>query len=146
MATALTGDFDAVVQISGRTIYRLLATMHQNSDANGAESGSPPRVPHRLSFRIDGTKGVFWAQVGVPAIQLVPGSEMALGAKGRIVVMCPVRARFVPDVSPTKQLLSEFIHGNVRATFTIVVEPLEDGIALRVIPSDNDAEFAFESA
>src|SRR5262245_65208509 len=83
MANALTGDFDAVVQISLRTVYRLLATIHQNSDANTVLPASAPRLPHRLTFRVDGTKGWFTAQLGVPALELAPGSEMAQGSPGR---------------------------------------------------------------
>ncbi len=31
MANALTGDFEGVLQVSGGTINRLLATLHQNN-------------------------------------------------------------------------------------------------------------------
>lgn len=36
MSGALTNDFDAVVQISLRSVYPLPATTHQNNDANTA--------------------------------------------------------------------------------------------------------------
>jgi peroxiredoxin len=150
MANVLTGDFNAVVQISLRTVYRLLATIHQNSEANTAPSGSAPRLPHRLTFRVDGTKGWFTAQLGVPALELVPGSEMAQGSPGRVVVTCRVRARFERDFETTPQKIFpgqvQFIHGQARATFAIGVEPIAEGMGLRLTPSNNDAEFAFESA
>src|SRR5215813_2236333 len=147
MASALTGGFDAVLQISLRTIYRLLATMHQNSDTNATSSDSLPKLPHRLTFRIDGTKGLYTAQVGVPAIELVPGSEMTQDSQGQVKVSCRIRARFEPDVQPITQPMDQFIHGQVRATFAVGVEPLPDGtdgIALRVTPSDTDADFKFD--
>jgi peroxiredoxin len=149
MANALTGDFDAVVQISLRTVYRLLATIHQNSDANTVLPASAPRLPHRLTFRVDGTKGWFTAQLGVPALELAPGSEMAQGSPGRVVVTCPVRARFERDFETTPQKIApgqvQFIHGQARATFAVGVEPIAEGMGLRLTPSNTDAEFAFDS-
>ncbi|HEX2706225.1 MAG TPA: hypothetical protein VHM65_10730 [Candidatus Lustribacter sp.] len=47
MPNALTGDFDAVLELSGGTLNRLVATMHQN----GADSGKPS-LPHVAYFRL----------------------------------------------------------------------------------------------
>ena len=41
MANPLTGDFEAVLQVSGGTINRLLASMHQNDFAKLDSVGYP---------------------------------------------------------------------------------------------------------
>lgn len=48
MANPLTGDFDAVFQVSVRQINGLLATLHQN----GASAGAVASFPHRLSIAV----------------------------------------------------------------------------------------------
>jgi peroxiredoxin len=149
MANALTGDFDAIVQVGTKTVYRLLATIHQNSNQSSGAS-APPRLPHHLNFRIGdeqavaGVRGWVTAQVGVPTFELTPSSEVGHSSVGQVVVRYRVRARFQPD--PGTSPLVEFIHGQVRATFHVSVEPIADGIALRLTPSDDDGQITFESA
>jgi thiol-disulfide isomerase/thioredoxin len=48
MANNLTGDYEAVVQISTRQINGLLATLHQN----GADEDAPLKLPHSANTRI----------------------------------------------------------------------------------------------
>ena len=59
MFNFLTGDFDAVLQVSGGVVTRLLAGMHQNAFTRP----DLPSFPHMMSLRIgDGRalEGVPW--------------------------------------------------------------------------------------
>src|SRR5205823_12003165 len=73
MANLLTGDYDAVLQVSARTVNRLLASMHQNDWRNP----NTPSFPHSVGIRlgdvveVDGVRGTAWAQVGVPRVTLI---------------------------------------------------------------------------
>jgi hypothetical protein len=113
MANPLTGDFDAVLQVSGSTINRLLATMHQNID----EKSELPRFPHSVAMRIgdptpiDGMRGTAWAQLSVPRIDLIHGKD------DRFNLEVGIRVRYKPDPGTTP--LPEFIHGTVRAQYKI---------------------------
>jgi hypothetical protein len=52
-ANSLTGDFDAVLQVSESTINRLMATLHQNAGTQKDEKGKLlPGHPHAISVRI----------------------------------------------------------------------------------------------
>ena len=68
MPNPLTGDFDAVLQISGGTLNRLMASMHQNA----FENPKLPSFPHSVRMRIgddhayEGVRGLVHAQVSVP--------------------------------------------------------------------------------
>ena len=69
----LTGDFDAVVQLSRGTVNRLLATTHQNKQGY---SKTMPLSPQKLAGRIGGyesvtvgegqVRGTAWVQISVP--------------------------------------------------------------------------------
>jgi peroxiredoxin len=48
MANALTGEFDAVLEVSRSTLNRLLATLHQN----GADEEASPSFPHSVRVRV----------------------------------------------------------------------------------------------
>src|SRR5688572_7954308 len=114
MPNSLTGDFDAVLQISGGTINRLLASMHQNAFANP----DLPSFPHSVRMRIgdqdpiDGVRGVVRAQIGVPRIELIHG------ATDRFIMEVGVRAWYRPD--PATEPFPAFIHGTVRAEYRVV--------------------------
>lgn len=113
MPNALTGDFEAVLQVSGRTINRLLATMHQN----GFARPDLPSFPHSVRMRIgddhaiDGVRGRVHAQVGAPAVTLIHR------ATDRFVLEVPVRAWYRPD--PGTEPLPMFMHGTVRAEYRV---------------------------
>jgi hypothetical protein len=113
MANPLTGDFEAVLQVSGGTINRLLASMHQNAGSNP----KTPSLPHSVGIRIgdptpvDGLRGSAWAQVGVPRIELIHGSL------DRFRLQVGIRARYRPD--PGTEHLPEFIHGTIRAEYIL---------------------------
>lgn len=113
MGNPLTGDFDAVLQVSGGTIDRLLASMHQNAGANAAL----PSFPHSVGFRlgedhvIDGVKGALFAQVSVPRIDLIHGAD------DRFRLELGIRARYVPD--PGTEPLAEFINGTLHAEYRL---------------------------
>jgi hypothetical protein len=113
MANPLTGDFDAVLQVSGSTINRLLASMHQNT---GLDT-KLPTFPHSVAMRIgdptpiEGLRGTAWAQLSVPRIDLIHGED------DRFNLEVAIRARYKPDPGTTP--LPEFIHGTVRAQYRI---------------------------
>jgi hypothetical protein len=113
MANSLTGDFDAVLQLSGSTINRLLASMHQNAGLHT----TLPTFPHSVVMRIgdpapiDGVRGTAWAQVCVPRIELIHGSD------DRFTLEVGIRVRYKPDPGTTP--LPEFIHGTLRAQYRI---------------------------
>ena len=77
MANPLTGDFDAVLQVSGTTVNRLLASMHQNA----GDKPQLPSFPHLIGLRIgdphpiDGMRGSIRAQVSAPQIELIHGAD-----------------------------------------------------------------------
>jgi peroxiredoxin len=48
MANTLTGEFDAVLEVSGSTLNRLLATLHQN----GGDAETSPSFPHSVRVRV----------------------------------------------------------------------------------------------
>ena len=113
MSNPLTGDFEAVLQVSGGTVNRLLASMHQN----GGSKPSLPTLPHSVVLRIgddrpiDGLRGTAWAQITVPRIELIHGST------DRFWLEVGVRARYKPD--PGTKPLPEFIHGTVRTQYRL---------------------------
>ena len=114
MANPLTGDFEAVLQVSSGTINRLLASIHQN---HGIKNDLPQfrhSVPLRVgdATPIDGMRGTLWAQASVPRIELIHGST------DRFRLEFAVRARYIADPDTTP--LPELIHGTVRAEYQMV--------------------------
>lgn len=113
MPNSLTGDFEAVLQVSGTTVNRLLASMHQNAFADPER----PSLPHAAALRIgdsqplDGVRGTVHAQVGSPTLELIHG------ATDRFQLEVSVRAQYEPD--PGSEPLPAFIHGTVRAEYRI---------------------------
>jgi peroxiredoxin len=114
MPNALTGDLEAFLQVSGKTIRRLLASMHQNG---GGPTGLPT-FPHSAFFRIgdgaaevDGVRGSVRAQIAVPAVQF------ASGVRDRFTVRTWIRARYLADTATSP--LPEFIHGELRADYLV---------------------------
>jgi len=113
MPNPLTGDFDAALQVSGGTINRLLASMHQNRTVDPGR----PSFPHSIALRVgdervvNGVRGTLWAQLSVPRIELIHGST------DRFVLEVALRARFKAD--PATAPLPEFINGTIRATYQL---------------------------
>ena len=113
MANPLTGDFAAVLQISGRTINRLMASLHQNA---GIKPGLPSN-PHSISLRVGdkrsiaGVRGWVDAQLGPPRIELLHG------VSDRFNLEVDVRARVLPDPGTTP--VPEFVHGLVKAQYRL---------------------------
>lgn len=113
MANPLTGDYEAVLQVSGSTVNRLLASMHQNAGSNP----KLPSFPHGIWIRIgdpnpiDGMRGNILGQVSVPRIDLIHG------VSDRFWLEVSIRARYTPD--PGTVPIPEFIHGTVRAQYRI---------------------------
>ena len=99
MSNALTGDFDAVLQVSGATVNRLLATMHQNAGL----TTELPTFPHAARLRIgdptaiDGMRGTVTAQASVPRIELNPRFHQSLLA--RTLYSGAIRRRYGNDTS-----------------------------------------------
>jgi hypothetical protein len=142
MPNALTGDFEAVLEVSNATIDRLMATMHQN----GFIDESMPSLPHVVYFRLgnrdieDSERGSVAAQVGVPHVVLIDG------ATDRFQVEFGLRARYRAD--PGSKPLADIIHGTVRAEYKIhAIDPncwgwqdiADDYIWLRVV--ENSVSF-----
>lgn len=111
MSNRLTGEYEAVLQISGGTFDRLLATMHQN----GFADPSKPSFPHVTHFRLEddrvegGLRGSLSAQIGVPNLGLIDG------ATDRFRIEFGLRARYRAD--PGSRQLADVIHGTVRAEY-----------------------------
>ena len=113
MPNPLTGDFEGVLQVSGSTVNRLLASMHQNASA----TPDLPSFPHSVRMRIgddhafEGVRGVVHAQVSVPRIELLHG------VTDRFRLEIGVRAWYRPDPGTTP--MSTFIHGTVHAEYRV---------------------------
>jgi hypothetical protein len=113
MSNPLTGDFDAVLQVSGGTIDRLMATLHHNAFTNPRL----PSFPHSLQIRIgddhaiDGVRGTAQLQIGVPRIDMINGSTRRFGLE------VGVRAWFRPDYSTAP--FPAFINGTVYAQYEL---------------------------
>jgi len=111
MSNPLTGDFEAVLQVSGGTINRLLATIHQNS----LVAPNLPSFPHVAQIRIgdghavDGVRGAARVQIAVPRVTLIHG------VTDRFDLQVSVRAWFIPDSGTNP--LPAFIHGTVSARY-----------------------------
>src|SRR5437763_10838830 len=111
MANLVTGDYDAVLQVSEATVNRLLASMHQNAWSNPKK----PSIPHSVGVRlgdvaeVEGVRGTAWAQVGVPRITLIDG------ATDRFHLEAGLRIRYVPD--PDTAPLPTYIYGTLRADY-----------------------------
>jgi len=113
MANPLTGDFEAVLQISGSTINRLAATMHQNAFTNPQLPSFPHMIRMRIGddYAIDGVRGLVFGQLGVPRIHLIHGVTDRFG------VEVHVRAWYRPD--PGTNPLPTYINGTVHAEYTL---------------------------
>ncbi len=112
MPNPLTGDFEAVLQVSGGTVNRLLATLHQNAFADGARPSFPHAVHlHLGSPPIEGVRGRVQAQIGVPRVTLIQG------AADRFRLRVGVRAWFRPDYGSSE--FPHFIHGHVEAEYRV---------------------------
>lgn len=113
MSNPLTGDFDAVLQVGGGTVNRLMATLHQNAFGNS----KLPSFPHSVRLRlgepraVDGVRGILEGQIGVPRIQLIHG------VTDRFVLEVGVRALFKPETGSTP--FPTYIDGTVRAEYRI---------------------------
>ena len=118
MANPPTGDFDAVLQVSGSTINRLMATLHQNAGTMTDDRGKKlPGHPHLVSVRIgphnseEGVRGWLNAQLGVPRVNLLDRET------DRFELEVDVRARFFAEDGWA--YLPKYIHGVVKATYKI---------------------------
>lgn len=111
--SSLTGDFPAIFQVSGGTINRLLASMHQN---NWSDDWTPS-LPHSVEFRI-GEEGAYDVPVGVVAAQIgVPRIRLRHGSTDRFGLEVGIRASYEPD--PWAGPLADFIHGTVTAEYEL---------------------------
>jgi hypothetical protein len=113
MANPLTGEFEAVLQISGSTINRLLATLHENAHTNP----KLPSFPHSAQMRLgddhalEGVRGLAHVQIAVPRVTLIHG------VTDRFQLEVGVRAWFQPD--PGTGPMPAFIHGTVFAQYQV---------------------------
>jgi len=140
----LTGDFDAVVQVSRGTVNRLLATTHQ---IKKGYSKKMPLSPQKLVSRIGGyesvtvgkrqVRGTVWVQISVPTIEIVPNSTEEL------IIECWIRARYTADTDSVP--LPQFIHGKVRVTFIVKLTSENKVRLFRLKVSDDDKKVSFDS-
>src|SRR3954465_12635951 len=93
MANPLTGDFDAVLQVSGGTVNRLLASMHQNAWAKP----NLPSFPHSIVVRLGEQEGIDGIQGRRGGRGPVPRIEFVDRADDRFVLDVSIRARYLPD-------------------------------------------------
>ncbi|MDB5579443.1 MAG: hypothetical protein JWR80_4619 [Bradyrhizobium sp.] len=113
MTNPITGDYDAVLQVSGQTLNRLVASLHQNAWAKP----KLPSFPHSITLRIgdgpsiEGVRGWIDAQTSTPRVELIHG------VSDRFNFQVDIRARFTADPSSTP--IPEFIHGTVFAQYQI---------------------------
>ena len=144
MSNFLTGDFDAVAQLSRGTVNRLLATTHQNKEGY---SKKMPLSPQKLVSRIGGYEsvtvdeghvhGTAWVQISVPIVEIVPNSTEEL------ITECWIRARYRAD--PDTVPLPQFIHGKVRVTFIVKLTSENNVPIFRLKVSDDDKKVSFDS-
>ncbi|WP_156765410.1 hypothetical protein [Mycobacterium sp. 1245852.3] len=113
MTNVLTGDYEAVLELSGSTLNRLAASMHQNAYSDPGL----PSTPHGGYFRIGdgvpsgGVQGSVAVQIGTSQVLLIDG------ATDRFSVEMGVRARYRADPGTTP--LADVIHGTLRATYRL---------------------------
>jgi hypothetical protein len=140
LANPLTGDFNAVVQVSVPTVNRLLASMHQN---HGNEANLP-RLPHRtvrkipekpLGRSLANIKGRAQVQIGVPTVALIANVPRSAN------VSCWIRARYKPD--PNSVSLPEFIHGKIAARFDVTQLKLFGASFIFAAASSDDSQITF---
>ncbi|OBA95200.1 hypothetical protein A5662_18960 [Mycobacteriaceae bacterium 1482268.1] len=128
MANELTGDYDAVLQVTEKTINRLMATLHQNA----VKKDNRLRQPHMATLRIDKTDspdglcGWVVAQIGVTELRLIHR------ATDRVKIRVNVRAQFFAD--PDSTYLPPYINGVVRATYE--VKPIDQCLGWKTKAKD----------
>ena len=116
MAHPLTGDHDAVLQVSVGTLNRLMASMHQNEVTPDPVL---PCLPHSAfvrigddpAKRIDGVQGVARIQFGVPKLDLIHL------ARDRVNLQVALRAQVT--TSSGSAPFPEFVHGTLRARYVV---------------------------
>lgn len=136
MPNPLTGDFEAVLQVSGKTIKRLLASMHQNA---GDPTTTPPTFPHSSSCQLGyGAFGPLEGVRGTASVQIAsPTLQFANAVQDRVTLRVWVRARYRPDPGTTP--LPDYIYGEVSAQYLIdeTYDPRHGNLLrLRVIPDN----------
>jgi hypothetical protein len=173
MPNPLTGEFEAVLQVNGRVIDRLMASLHQNTSTRPdlpsfphsvfLRIGDPQEIPigqqhaipahpvatpagpqaasplgltaaaAAMADALQGVRGSVRAQAGAPRIELLNG------ARNRVIVEVPIRARYSPDPGSTP--LPEFIHGVVRAEYSVHEITVGQRRLLRLSVSANSVAF-----
>jgi hypothetical protein len=113
MANALTGDFDAVLQIDQRVLRRLVAGLHRN---DGSDPGIPT-LPHAIALPVDrdGMRGELQAHIGVPVLSLIDR------ATDRFHMATRVRGLFTPTTE--QAYLPPFINGTVHCDYRFAPLP-----------------------
>lgn len=116
MSNPLTGDHDAVLQVSVGTLNRLMASMHQNEVTPDPVL---PCLPHSAfvrigddpAKRIDGVQGLARVQFGVPKLNLIHL------ARDRVDLQVVLRAQVT--TSSGSAPFPEFVHGTLRARYVV---------------------------
>ena len=143
MPNVLTGDFDAVLQISGGTVNRLLASMHQNAFSDR----SVPSVVHSASFPLHAkdVRGIAYAQIAAPRIELLDDRS------DRFLLEFSVRVKW--EGEPGSEYLPRYIHcKSIRAEYEFAdVDPECEGWAnaaeyvwIRVVPDTIEIDVDYD--
>lgn len=113
MANPLTGDMQGILQVSGRTLNRLLASMHQNAYRNARTPSFPNAVRMRIGddLAFEGVRGILEAQISVPRI------ELSHGATDRFTLHVWIRGWYRGD--PGTERLAQYLHGEVTAEYRL---------------------------
>ncbi|MFN8526945.1 MAG: redoxin domain-containing protein [Chloroflexota bacterium] len=142
MPNPLTGDLHAVLQVSGSTLNRLIATMHQNAQSklnvSRVRTHAFVRIGDELSGpRINGVVGTARAQIGVPRLELFHGED------SKFAVSLALRLWYTPDGGSTP--LPEHIWGRLRIVYRVApaqLAELNDTLAALKFDADpNDVSF-----
>ncbi|WP_426570819.1 peroxiredoxin family protein [Aquihabitans sp. McL0605] len=114
MSNGLTGQFDAVLEVSAASIQRLLMILHRNDH----KDARVPTLPHHVELHLDepGSPGHLAAQVGVPILSLHDGSTDTFHLD------VGIRAEFLADEGATDPL-PQFINGTIGADYRM--EPVD---------------------
>jgi peroxiredoxin len=197
MSNPLTGDYQAVIQVSVRQINGLLGTLHMRR----IDPAASPTFAHTGTIRYGTEPAIFakdklqvsrwftspsikalsiqsqtfeggmtrqppgvaafyesvvgdWAKAayepvlatsprGIAEVQLsTPTISMAPGATSEVTVEVRVRARLHPD--PGSAPMPEWVHGDVRATYSIATVVVNGQRKLRVRPPTHDNQVQFD--
>ncbi len=115
MANNLTGDFEAVLQVSVRQVNGLLSTLHQN----GISTDHSPSFPHSVIMRVGAQSKIVAKNISQYS-QFLGGVQMVHGTSGAAATSDYVLASAPPGVKET-------VHQIIEAIGSAFAHPLHPG-------------------